>query len=101
MDIQVVDIGYGVKQNFNVGLVEIDIDTRAETFFIMDRAQHSVIYACIAPQLNIAKIIVPLKYGSLNDLVVGILDSDNEYNAFVIDRVKAQIVDGNTVNLEQ
>jgi len=43
------------------------------------------------------KLIVPLRFATSSNLLVGILDDTRVYNSRFVDGVKAQIVDGNVI----
>ena len=45
------------------------------------------------------KFIVPLNYSVNADLLVGILDDNRVYNTKFVDGRKAELIDGNTVNI--
>lgn len=85
----------------NVGLLVIDVDVDAEGVFVIDRTSANRLHIGTVPANHVAKIIVPLSYASSNKLLAGIIDADEQYNAAVIDGIRAELVDQNTVDLSQ
>ena len=83
----------------NVGLVELDFDSKAERYGIVDRLSMALVYSGKVPATNPAKTIVPLKYTTSNDLLVMIFDDAGSpsYNMVGNDKVQAQLVDARTV----
>lgn len=81
------------------GLVEIDIDTDAERYLIMDRRTLMVLMHAPVPADHIARVIVPFEHTNKHDLMVMILDDGDDYNMAGNDKVQAQLVDARTVTL--
>ncbi|WP_351189394.1 hypothetical protein [Shewanella sp. TB4-MNA-CIBAN-0142] len=84
---------------FNMGLIECDLDQSAERLVILDRLTMYVFTNQLIDERLIIKKLVPLGYVNNNNLMVGILDDNGEYNAAFIDGVKAQLVDANIIDV--
>ncbi|MCZ4339659.1 hypothetical protein [Shewanella colwelliana] len=89
----------GVNAPYYQAVIEVDCDPDAENLLIFDRTITN--YSAIKAGLNggVVKIIVPLKYSNLNDLIVGISDNDRTYASKFADGVKPQVIDGKVVNI--
>jgi hypothetical protein len=73
------------------GLLSVDPDADADVLFVFDRLSLGTIY--FTKLLGgIVNIRVPINYSTSNDLTVLIMDSDGDFNAAVLDGVKAEIV---------
>jgi uncharacterized UPF0146 family protein len=90
-----------VITGFNVALLELDMDVDAERVFAMDRNTGITLVFGLRPPSGIWKIILDKSYAVDSKLLVGIIDTDNQFNATVIDGVKLKLVDGNFVDLSQ
>lgn len=77
-------------QQVPVGLIEIDADPDAEIILIISRESSEVLFAGVATSLT--KVVMPIEYATKNELLVMILDNDRQYNAAVLDGVKASVI---------
>lgn len=69
--------------------LQIDMDVDAERFVVFDRKSLELINAGIRPPSGVVYVVVPTVYATANDLLLGILDDDGEYNAKFVDGVTA------------
>lgn len=83
----------------NVSLLELDADPLADTYAVIDRNNFKTIQFGLVPDQGVIKAILPIQYGVNADAMVCIIDSDRAYNAKIVDGVKMQMIDLNTVNL--
>lgn len=83
----------------NQAVLTIDADPDAERVLIMDRITAETIYNFNYQSNKQLKFIVPLIYSVNADLLVGILDDNRVYNTKFVDGVKAELIDGNLVNI--
>lgn len=92
-----------INQNLpvNAAIVEIDIDPAAERYAVLNRLSFETIWFGIKPSSGIAKIVVPIAYGTSNNLMALILDDTGSPSYYVTgnDKVQAQLVDARTVTL--
>ncbi|WP_394230198.1 hypothetical protein [Shewanella colwelliana] len=88
---------YGRSSPCNQAMVEIDADPLAERVFITDRNSGYTIWNTPNSQSGLLRLIVPFRFATSSDLLVGILDDSRVYNTRFVDGVKAQIVDGNVI----
>jgi hypothetical protein len=73
------------------GLLSVDPDAAADVLFVFDRLSLGTVY--FTKLLGgIVNIRVPINYSTSNDLTILIMDRDGEFNAAVLDGVKAEIV---------
>lgn len=84
---------------YNTGLIELDFDSEAERYGIVDRRNMNMFWVGPVPATNPAKIIVPIEYTTSNNLLVMIFDDagDPRYNMVGNDMVQAKLVDARTV----
>lgn len=75
-----------------VGLLVIDVDTRASRLQIIERATGILVSHLRIDNAKMFKF-VPLQYATAPDLIVIMLDDSNIFNAAIADNVQAQIVD--------
>lgn len=87
----------GVVAPFYQGLIEVDCDPDAETLLVFDKAVTK--FAVSVAAVGVVKLIVPMRYGTSTDLIVGITDSDQTYAGKFVDGVKAQLIDGTVTNI--
>jgi hypothetical protein len=73
-----------------VSLLELDIDPESERLLVMSRSTLEVLYFNRSNGAH--KVVMPIEYGTLNDLIVMILDDEGQYNAAVLDGVMASVV---------
>lgn len=87
------------KSTNHQGMIELDFDAAADRYAILDRRSLIRLFTNIPPLVNPAKIIVPFRYTTNNDLVVMIFDDSGSpsYNMVGNDKVQAQLVDARTV----
>lgn len=79
--------------------VSIDADPDAERVLIIDRNTADVLYNFKYQSNKQLTFIVPMGNHINNNLLVGILDDNRVYNTKFVDGVKAELIDGNTVNI--
>ena len=84
-----------------MGLITVDMDIAAERIMVLDRKSGQMILHTIRPPSGVSKNLVPVSYTTSNNILVGILDDDDVYEAKFIDGVMAELVDANTVNMSQ
>lgn len=80
-------------------MVAVDADPDAERVLIMARDTGEVFHNFKYQSNKQLKFIVPLNYSVNADLLVGILDDNRVYNTKFVDGRKAELIDGNTVNI--
>ncbi len=92
---------YAVVNNSlcNQCVVAIDSDPDAERVIIMDRNTSEVYHNFNYQSNKQLTFIVPMGNQINSNLLVGILDDNRTYNAKFVDGVKAELIDGNTVNI--
>jgi hypothetical protein len=83
----------------NQCVVAVDADSDAERVVIIDRNTTEVFHNFNYQSNKQLKFIVPLIYSVNANLLVGILDDNRFYNAKFVDGVKAELINGNTVNI--
>lgn len=83
----------------NQAVLTIDADPDAERVLIIDRNTAETIYNFNYQSNKQLKFIVPLIYSVNADLLVGILDDNRVCNTKFVDGVKAELIDGNLVNI--
>ncbi|MCT8871363.1 hypothetical protein [Shewanella xiamenensis] len=81
------------------GLVEIDCDVDAELVTVASIHLREFNFTQLVRDGFTNKFIVPKKFTTSNDLFVVIFDRDRTYRAAIVDGVKAELIDGNTVNI--
>lgn len=84
------------SQLIQQALITADTDINAERIVIVDRRNMAVIHSKSIDG-NIVNLIVPLIYLAQNNLLVGILDDDMEFNCQFIDGVKPELINGNAI----
>lgn len=96
-------LGTVVKRSVSrvLALFEIDMDTEAERFILIDRRSLSVLHAGIKPPTNIAKVLMPQEFATGNYSIAGIVDDNGVYDCKFMDGVMLQLVDANTVDMSQ
>ncbi|MCT8866318.1 hypothetical protein [Shewanella xiamenensis] len=80
-------------------ILTIDADPDAERLLIISRDTGEIFHNFTYQSNKQLKFIVPLNYSVNADLLVGILDDNRVYNTKFVDGVKAELIDGNTVNI--
>lgn len=83
----------------NQAVLTIDADPDAERVLIMARYTGEIFHNFKYQSNKQLKFIVPLNYSVNADLLVGILDDNRVYNTKFVDGIKAELIDGNTVNI--
>ncbi|MEL4429816.1 hypothetical protein [Shewanella mangrovisoli] len=86
-----VNIRIGLPATMPQAMLTVDIDPDAERLIVMDRMSLEVLRNHYT---DITKIIVPMRFATSNNLVVGIVDDNGEYNCKFLDGVQAEIIDG-------
>lgn len=83
----------------SAALLELDFDSAAERYGVIDRRNFSAIWNGPVPPTNPAKLVVPIEYATSNNLLVMIFDDSGSpsYNMVGNDKVQAQLVDARTV----
>lgn len=81
------------------GQIEIDIDPEAERYCIQSRKDGQMYMMGIKPPGNIARVLVPVSFTGGNDLQVIIYDETGTFNAAIVDKVAAELVDAKTVTV--
>ncbi|BFL83841.1 hypothetical protein LFREDSHE_22910 [Shewanella baltica] len=92
-----VTVKGGVKAPYYQALIEVDCDVDAENLLIFDRFIPS--FSMITPVSGIAKVIVPYRYTTTYDLIVGLTDNERTYAGKFVDGVQPQIIDGTITNI--
>ncbi len=87
----------GVSSPFFQALLEVDCDADADNLIVTDKTPSLFATSCRAD--GVVKMIVPTRYGTTSNLVVGITDDDLEYAGKFVDGVKAQIIDGSVTDI--
>ncbi|GGA95736.1 hypothetical protein [Agarivorans gilvus] len=87
-----------VLRTRNVSLLELDADSVAERYFVMDRKTLSILKADKLPS-GMVKLILPAEYSLTQSVLVGIVDDNQQYNAAVADGVVLQSVDATELNM--
>lgn len=82
-----------VKAPRYVSLLELDMDPKAEVYFVLNRNTLDRLAAGQKTATGLVRQILPKYLGSEATCLVGILDLDKEYNAAVADGVTLQLVD--------
>ncbi|MCG9720643.1 hypothetical protein [Shewanella sp. Isolate7] len=90
---------FGRPVVYNQAMMEVTTDPAAKRLMIVDRLSGEKIWNTPTSPSRLLRLIVPLRFGTSNELLVGIMDDDRVNNAKFVDGVKAQIVDGNTVRM--
>ena len=80
-------------------VVGIDSDIASERIVIIDRVTIEAYYNFKLQDDRILNFIVPIKHIDSDNLLIGILDDDGQYNAKFIDGVRAELINGNLVNI--
>ncbi|MGI2182443.1 hypothetical protein ACRN9F_09370 [Shewanella oncorhynchi] len=75
---------------FNIARIVLDIDPLAERYMIADRKSGEVL---VSQRVDKNSVVCPLKYATINNLFVVILDDDMDYNAAIADGVRPEIVE--------
>ncbi|MCU8004172.1 hypothetical protein L5M38_02620 [Shewanella sp. SM101] len=86
-------------RDYDQAMIAIDADPDAERVIVMARDTGEVFHNFTYQSNKQLKFIVPLIYSVNADLLVGILDDNRTYNTKFVDGVKAELIDGNTVNI--
>ncbi|MBB1361521.1 hypothetical protein H5125_05040 [Shewanella sp. SR44-4] len=89
----------GVPAVLVQAMVEVDADVAAERIVVIDRSNLTPIHHMFNSQSGVVQIIVPLIYGSSNNLIVGILDDDSVFDCKFIDSVRPQLINANDVKM--
>lgn len=76
-------------------VLQVAMDTKAERLFVIDRNSFEVVWACTRPPSSVAKVQLPSIYASTDNLLVGILDDDRNYNVKAADGVRCEMVTSN------
>ncbi|MBI1676022.1 hypothetical protein [Shewanella sp. DW31] len=95
----VINVIGGLPTVMTQALLEVDVDTDAECVIIFDRHFTDGFYQIFSTNGGAFKTIVPVKYATSSELIVGITDRDRIYNAKFVDGVQAELIDGNIVNI--
>ena len=85
----------------NGALLDLDMDTNAERFTVINRRSLIPIYSGIRPPSSRAKVLLPIEYATAGYCIVGIIDDSGVYNCKFVDGVQLQLVDATTVNMSQ
>lgn len=80
-------------------LIEVDADESASRIIIFDRTSLALMIVSRASSTGVSQFRVPLPYSINNELLIGIVDDNLIYNAKFADGVKAEVIDGNLVNI--
>ncbi|GIU15582.1 hypothetical protein TUM4261_32760 [Shewanella sp. c952] len=83
------------------GLLTVEMDAQAEMLFALDRQSGERLAHVVRPSQGLIKLILPFRYTQSNELIIGIVDGDREFNASVLDGVKLELVDQNTADTAQ
>ncbi|QQX78513.1 hypothetical protein JK628_13070 [Shewanella sp. KX20019] len=89
----------GVASPYYQGLIQVDTDDSADTLLVFDRFIPNFSFLKGGLNGGVVKVIVPLRYSNISELVVGILDDEREYNGKFADGVKAEVIDGTVTNI--
>lgn len=82
-------------------MVEVDSDVNAERLVVLDRISLYCIHNVAVAESNVTQLRVPLGYTANNNLLVGIVDDDGQYNSKFVDGIQAQLVDANVVTMKR
>ncbi|MGI2111733.1 hypothetical protein ACRN9C_20465 [Shewanella frigidimarina] len=77
-------------------ILTLDVDVEAERVAVLDRVTLQPMHNITAVSSNFS-VILPLDYGSIKKVIVGIIDDDEVHNCQFIDGVSAEILDVNAV----
>lgn len=75
-----------------IAILQVDMDANAERLFVIDRNTFEVLWVTLRPPLGVAKCQLPGVYGASDNLLVGILDDNRNYNVKAADGVRCEIV---------
>lgn len=75
-----------------VGSLTVDLDPDCERLFIMDRTSGLILLYADKPLGNVFKGAFNHKYTLTNNLILGIIDSNNTYECKVIDAIMLESV---------
>lgn len=96
---KIIEIIVAKDRTYNQAMVAVDADPDAERVLIMARDTGEVFHNFKYQSNKQLQFIVPLNYSVNADLLVGILDDNRVYNTKFVDGRKAELIDGNTVNI--
>ncbi len=89
-----------IRLAFNYqAMVEVTGDDAAERVVIMDRSSLEVFHNFVFQSSKTFKAIVPLRYATSHELLVGVLDDNRMFNTEFVDGLEADLIDGNLVNV--
>lgn len=84
---------------YQQAVLDVDIDNAAEKLIVMNRLTCEVYYAFNCRDVKKIKFVLPVEHLNNNLLLVGILDNNLTYNAKFLDAIKAEVINGRTVNI--
>lgn len=90
-----------IKAAINCAVLELDADTAAERYAVLDRNTMSLIFTNFKPAIGNIKIVVPMQYTIDYNLMALILDDTGTPMHYVAgnDKIQAQLVDARTVTI--
>ncbi|MBB1342608.1 hypothetical protein H5158_13295 [Pseudoalteromonas sp. SR45-6] len=86
-----------INQQFDLGLVTVDVDPAASRLHLVDRLNGNLISSKNVSNQSIVNIIVPVKYSIEPLLYAIIFDDSKNYNATAQDFCIANLVSGLTL----
>lgn len=84
---------------YHQAVIDIKVDNNAERLIVMNRLTCELYYVFNCNQVKNVKLIMPLEHTTNNELLVGILDDDRNYNAKLLDARQADLINGNQVTI--
>ncbi|WP_392342641.1 hypothetical protein [uncultured Shewanella sp.] len=79
-------------------MVEVDVDPLAERCIILERNTYNV-FGSKSVFNEQMKFRVPIEYSTKSELCIILFDRDKEFNAAIIDGVKAETINANLVKI--
>ncbi|QYK07563.1 hypothetical protein [Shewanella mangrovisoli] len=96
---RIIQIIAAKDRPLNQACVDVVAANDAERIIIMDRVSAEVFHNFRFQSNKTMKFIVPLRFATSSDLLVGILDDDRSFNAKFLDGRQADLINGNQVNI--
>ncbi|MCU8043291.1 MULTISPECIES: hypothetical protein [unclassified Shewanella] len=96
---KIINVSAAKDRAFAQAMVEVDADIDAERVLIINRLSGETYQNFKLQNNKVMKFIVPIQHSNTHSLLVGILDDDNVYNSEIVDGVKAELINGNIVNV--
>lgn len=84
-----------------LGLLQLNMDTDAERFLLMDRRTFTILHSGINTPSNVVKLLQPLEFTIGHYCILGVVDDHGVYDCKFADGLKLELVDANTVDMSQ